>query len=394
MATRYPTTAANIRDFLGYGQTGTNRVVTPGTSGHSLRNPDGSKATSYSTSGIDPMWAMEKYEGPRPGGSQSVTNPTFGEPNINGAASGGTGGSSGGSNIFSQASGGIGDAMDLIRGEGDENFSPPNVQAYGYDPALMERQAQISAGQLANTDLSPYMSQHTTNLVDMLFGDIDRQRQMTMNDVGAQAQAAGAFGGSRHGLLEAETNRQYADQAADMATRMRQAAFENAMQRAQYDIGNRMAADQFNIGNDMQGQMYNTDLRFNTDVANQNAVNNQRSQYAQGRTQASAANAANSIAALQSRTQAALGLGSLGQTAMNMGNSMNQQLANAGGMQQGMAQNIIGGANDNFGTYGNWPTQSAGNVTSVAGGLPNMGSTSTSNPGLLGTIAGLGTLFG
>jgi len=93
---------------------------------------------------------------------------------------------------------------------------------------------------------------------------------------------------------------------------------------------------------------------------------------------------------------AALGLGSLSQQGLNMGNTINQGLLGTGGMQQGLANSVIGGANQQFGNYANYPMTSAGGVTSVAGGLPGMGGTTTqtSNPGLLGTISEIAGLFG
>ena len=43
---------------------------------------------------------------------------------------------------------------------------------------------------------NPYQDEVVGTIQD----DIERQRQMTMNNIGAQAQAAGAFGGSRQGI--------------------------------------------------------------------------------------------------------------------------------------------------------------------------------------------------
>ena len=51
---------------------------------------------------------------------------------------------------------------------------------------------------------------------------------MAQNVGGAQAGAANAFGGSRQGIAEAETNRAFADQAARTASGLRQTGYQNA----------------------------------------------------------------------------------------------------------------------------------------------------------------------
>ena len=46
----------------------------------------------------------------------------------------------------------------------------------------------------------------TNYVTDRTLSDLERQRQMQQNEIGAQASRAGAFGGSRHGVAEALTN--------------------------------------------------------------------------------------------------------------------------------------------------------------------------------------------
>ena len=94
-------------------------------------------------------------------------------------------------------------------------------QAAGQTRQVMNGQG---AGPLAQTDMRPYMNKWNTQVINRTMNDMDRARQMTQNDIGAQATAAGAFGGSRHGLVEAENNRNFAQQAGNMAMQMRQSA--------------------------------------------------------------------------------------------------------------------------------------------------------------------------
>ena len=94
----------------------------------------------------------------------------------------------------------------------------------------------VGAQSLAQTDLSPYQNQYTTGVVDAALSDLDRARQMTQNQNAARAVSAGAFGGDRQALVEAETNRNFAEQAARTATNLRAQGFQNAQQQAQADL--------------------------------------------------------------------------------------------------------------------------------------------------------------
>lgn len=118
----------------------------------------------------------------------------------------------------------------------------------------------VGAQSLADTDLSPYQSQYTTGVIDAALSDLDRARQMTQNQNAASAVAANAFGGDRQGLVEAETNRAFADTAARTAANLRQAGFQNAQQMAQTDLGRAQ-----------QAGLQSAQLGLQADLANQRA---------------------------------------------------------------------------------------------------------------------------
>ena len=58
-------------------------------------------------------------------------------------------------------------------------------------------------------NVSAYMNPYTQNVIDNTQNDIERQRQMTINNMGAAATRANAFGGSRQGVAEGVTNAEY-----------------------------------------------------------------------------------------------------------------------------------------------------------------------------------------
>ena len=106
---------------------------------------------------------------------------------------------------------------------------------------------------IAGEGLSPeriqsFMSPYTQEVIDASMRDIGRQRDIALNEMGAAATRAGAFGGSRQGVAEAETQRAFAETAADTAARLRGAGFSQAAGLAQADLAQRMAAAQGGIG--------------------------------------------------------------------------------------------------------------------------------------------------
>lgn len=173
---------------------------------------------------------------------------------------------------------------------------------------------------------NPYQQQ----VIDNTQQDIERQRQMTMNNLGAQAQAAGAFGGSRHGVAEGVTNAEYGRVAANQLGKMR-----------------------------MQG--------YNTSMAN--AMNDRTA-----------------------RLNAANQLGGMGNTAFNTGRAINQDLASQGILQQGLQQALIDSARSDFGNYANSPANSLNLPLAALGQAPKPVSqteTTSQSPGLLNTLGAL-----
>lgn len=100
----------------------------------------------------------------------------------------------------------------------------------------------VVAGQLAGTDLSAYTNPYESQVVQQSMADMERARKIQQMQQGAKMSAAGAFGGSRHGIAEAETNRAFFDRAGAMAGQLRQQGFNQAQQMAQQDIASRMQA--------------------------------------------------------------------------------------------------------------------------------------------------------
>ena len=189
----------------------------------------------------------------------------------------------------------------------------------GVAPITAER---ATAGQIAQTDLSQYTNPFEAQVVQQSLSDLERARQMQQNVQGAQAQAAGAFGGSRQAIAEAETNRAFAEQAARTAAGLRQAGFTQAQRAAQADIASRMQADLANQRAALQAGTTTAQLGQQAQMANQRAGLQAATTTAQLGQQAQLANQA----ALNQASQ-------FGAQAANRAALQNAQLATQAAMQ-------------------------------------------------------------
>ncbi len=180
-------------------------------------------------------------------------------------------------------------------------------------------QAPLQVGAYAN----PYASA----VIDRTQQDIERQRQMAMNTLGAQATAANAFGGSRQGVAEGVMAGEYGRVAGDMAAQQRQQNYSQALQAAMSDR--------------------------------------------------------------QARLGAASQMGQLGQQAFGTSQAIQQQQAQQGLLQQGIQQALIDAARQQYAGYTGAPAQSLQAPLAALGIAQKGGAntkTETENQGLLGYL--------
>ena len=89
----------------------------------------------------------------------------------------------------------------------------------------------ISAGMAA------YQNPYESDVVQTALSDIERSRQLALQQGAAQATRARAYGGSRQAVAEAETNRAALEQAARTSAQLRAQGFETAGRMAAQDVG-------------------------------------------------------------------------------------------------------------------------------------------------------------
>jgi len=212
-----------------------------------------------------------------------------------------------------------------------QNQNNPNIFQQSATNLNRAQQTFRNPGQLGGSSLNQYMNPYTTGAINATMGDIDRNRQMQINQVGANAQQAGAFGGSRHGVTEALTNEAATRQMADTSAQMRNQGWGQAQQAKMFDIGNQFQAGQ-NLAN-------------------------------------------------------------LGQQQFGMGNAINQQQMQQGSMQQALQQELINAGKAQFQGFTGAPGQSLQYPLAALGTVPvPQKSETTKQPGLF-DILGLGLRF-
>ena len=147
-------------------------------------------------------------------------------PNVNQAAAMG---------IYGSGLGAAGEMGYRPMGVGAQNVAGTSYQAPTISGVSPISAQDVQAGQLAQTGLSPYMNPYTEEVIRANEADILRGAQMGLNTLGAQAQAARAYGGSRQGVAEGVLAGEYGRMAGDIAAQQRQAGYTQALDAAMRD---------------------------------------------------------------------------------------------------------------------------------------------------------------
>ena len=256
------------------------------------------------------------------------------------------------------AMGDIGTARNLTLAARQAQFAPS--QSFLGEAAGYMRPTSFTAPGAAETYMSPYMQ----GVVGIQQREAQRQADIARQGRAAQAARAGAFGGLREGIVEAEAQRNLAQQLGDIQTTGLQSSFQQAQQQYNAEQAARMQAAQQLAGiGGVLGQQAVQQAQLGQGAAGQ---------YGQqaGQQGALAAQLAN----IQAQ-QAGLGLqgaGLYGNLANMYGGLAGQRGALAGqlgglyGQQAGLYQNLGQG-------IGNLATQQFGVGQQMAQGLGGLG---------------------
>ena len=227
--------------------------------------------------------------------------------------------------------------MAPMRGDGGNMAAQPTNAGFNVNNAAasgLQNAMGATTGAIYNPlNVGAFNNPYQQEVIDNTQADIERQRQMAINNMGAGAQGSGAYGGSRHGVAEGVTNAEYGRVAANTLGNLRMQGYNNAM-------ANAMADRNFRLG-----------------AANQ--------------------------------------LGGLSNQAFNTGRIINQDLAAQGLMQQGLQQALIDAAKGDFANYAGSPGASLSAPLAALGASPKpTAQTSTENPGILNILGAIKYLSG
>jgi hypothetical protein len=234
----------------------------------------------------------------------------------------------------------------------------------------------IAAGSFLNQNIQQYMNPYTQAVTEQGLTELERSRQLQQQQTAAQATAAKAFGGSRQGVAEAETNRAFGETAQKFIAQQNAQAYDQAQRASEADLARLMQAQQLNQAQDLATTQQSLQLAGQFGLANQQAA-----------LEAARANQATGLTAAQANQEAALksALSNQGYD-FNVGqlNTQNQQqvnLANQAAQNQvalANAQNFLQAnlANQGAGLSANQQRLgAAGQVANIAGQGQQMGLT-------------------
>ena len=250
-----------------------------------------------------------------------------------------------------------------------------------YDPTQARTQS-FAAPNAAEAYMSPYMQ----SVVAMQQREAQRQSDIAGTQRGAQAVGAGAFGGSRQAIMEAEAARNLAQQKGDIQATGSQAAFQQAQQQFNAEQAARLQAQQMTE----QSRQYGAGLGM---TGAQSAA-----QYGQAAQQLGEQSrqygAGLGLQGLQTALQGAGQLGQLGSQQFQQGMDINKLQAGYGSQQQQQEQNIMSQQYQDFQNQQNYPYKQLGFMSDMLRGLPLSQSSQQmyqQAPSALSQVAGLGT---
>lgn len=135
-------------------------------------------------------------------------------------------------------------------------------------PTIAETQMPGFRG-LLGADIAAYQSPFQQQVIEQSMADIQRQADIARTGAQERSIRAGAFGGSRSALLEAESQRPYVEQMARTSAGLRQAGFEQAQRAAQADLARQQQLGVFGAEQAQRRAMQQAQLQQQAGLAGQ-----------------------------------------------------------------------------------------------------------------------------
>jgi hypothetical protein len=256
-------------------------------------------------------------------------------------------------------------------------YTPQSVaagqQGYSYAPD------QVQEGSFLSGNIGAYMDPYIQNVEQAALGNLNQAFRQNLNTISDGAINAGAFGGSRQGVMEGAAASDFALQFGDFSANLRSNAYNAATGLAGQDLARSMQAQLAN----QQAGMGNA--QFGANLGLQNISNNLNSQQfnanlglnaAQMAQQAALANQSAGLQGQQLNLQAAGMQGDLA-TAGQQANLQGIQAAlSAGQINQAQAQALLNQEQSQYDAMRNVPLEQLNIRMAPLGGM-QVGSSAT-----------------
>ncbi len=132
----------------------------------------------------------------------------------------------------------------------------------------------VEGGSFLDMNINDYMNPYTQGVVDNVMSDMERQWQQGDQIQRSQANAAGAFGGSRHGVLDALSTSEYQRNTGQLSNSLWNQAYGAATGLMGDDLARAINASLANQGMDWNIQNLNANLGTQTNQFNAGQQNN------------------------------------------------------------------------------------------------------------------------
>jgi hypothetical protein len=241
--------------------------------------------------------------------------------------------------------------------------------AGGYYSPLVAERFQLGRPQQVYSDSftapgvsGAYMSPYMQNVVEAQQREARRASEIARNQQQAQAVGQGAFGGSRQAIVEAERQRNLAQQLGDIQAQGLQGAYQQGMGQFNAEQQAYLAAQQANQQANLQAAIQNLQAQ---QAAQQ--LQEQSRQFGAGL----------GIQGYGQTLQAAQLLGEQGGREFQQDMAVLQAKMQAGGVDQQQQQQVINQAIQNYATQQQYPYLQLGIMSNMLRGLPMQAGTTS-----------------
>jgi hypothetical protein len=283
---------------------------------------------------------------------------------------------------------------------GFQQAQAPNLQNFQMGPAERVSTQSFRQPGAAEAYMDPYMQ----NVVNIQQREAQRAADIAGTQRGAQAVGAGAFGGSRQAIMDAEAARNLSQQKGDIQARGLQSAFQNAQQQFNAEQGYGLQAQQANQGAGLTVGQQN--LAANLGIQQLGAGQNLQAQLANQQQAMEAQRLGEQsrqfggslgLQGLQAAMTGAGQLGALGQQEFGQQKDILGLQNQFGGQQQAQQQALMNAEAQNFAAQQRYPYQQLEFMSNILRGTP-MGTVQSmyqAPPSPLSQVVGAGTaLYG